>query len=924
MEAREYRGEGSKLFVLENRGLASHSEGTGFTPVRRRQSTINTRSSQGDEKEWTASRCNRLLRVLTSRISLLKKELSRSQSSTADKTHTVELKKATKRGSSLDEEWSIGRKRIKQTYGRCGKTLNKAPARGPRITPLRKGTRLLLAGEVLVPTPIFNRARGEIIEGQLGTAFAPPEVSFENPLPNYDKSKKRPRTKVGEAHSCFESMRELKKTIPHIRYSVYEGIYKGLEALLKATAPDKNQVKLKGARSLLSACLKIAPKYIAEEEMALEAELQEIGGKSAIKNRDISTEIYEELEAFGTSGRGWKHLRIVVRSHGIQVICDAIENGLLDVEFCGILISLCSQTDAVIEGESLLSSLLSNSTYSGPKSIFTRFSDDLSNRPLLMLQSFVVGKSCSFQYRQLSSIIETGLLSLEWLTTKEFSPIWTRAIQDLSLDSTSSAPYMFMVVMLSKLAQLSERRGNSDTESVLFEAKKQTFSSLLTTLTSIVILSQETASQIQSNGYGTEHCSGPFLAILRSCLVQWETSCTINTQGTLLLLSNLLAGWHDFPGPKSNPTPAGPLLNHLQRIKLLSPTIGNELVAFICSTARCCGRGTPHLGFEHLERFHLLLEPFACDKEPDGGNTLHEIIVDSAFAFAQQAPTRKHLDYATRLETKYHVVKTKRASSAPGTSSGFRWEEGISEWVAVTPAPNLENRADKFKCGTPIRHDVRLRRERNTAVRADLKSQHTRYFGLMQTLDISPQSFVSSPISTNASSSQEEPHPTSSRSNSFASLGSVDSELSPAADQNVISATANINSDPVSSFGFDDVENTVPEDSFGQGCLSLSQLRKRTSDRGRQFISRAPRLSRKVVLNSRQWQLFDDESDDELSFCSSFHSTLSQAEQVMQDITNTAPRVSHALRSNRHNTQCYKPVNFKSTSSEDSEDELCT
>src|SRR4051794_15799997 len=98
----------------------------GFTPVRRRVSTINTRQYQADtEVEWTATRCNRLLRALTSRVAVLKKELSRYQLATAVGDQPLGEKVIICRKRSTlgvgDTEWTQARKRVKRTYsGRGG------------------------------------------------------------------------------------------------------------------------------------------------------------------------------------------------------------------------------------------------------------------------------------------------------------------------------------------------------------------------------------------------------------------------------------------------------------------------------------------------------------------------------------------------------------------------------------------------------------------------------------------------------------------------------------------------------------------------------------------------------------------------------------------------------------------------------------
>jgi hypothetical protein len=104
-------------------------------------------------------------------------------------------------------------------------------------------------------------------------------------------------TDDAEAHcELAESLRDIRQKTTAARYTTYEGIYNGLEALLRATTPVKLETKRrKGARSLFSTSLRAVPRYIIQQEALLQAHMEETGSKSAIESRDISMEIYDEL-----------------------------------------------------------------------------------------------------------------------------------------------------------------------------------------------------------------------------------------------------------------------------------------------------------------------------------------------------------------------------------------------------------------------------------------------------------------------------------------------------------------------------------------------------------------------------------------------------------------------------------------------------
>jgi hypothetical protein len=844
----------------------------GFTPVRRRPSTVNTRQSSVDaEKEWTAARCNRLLRSLTSRISVLKKDFSLF--------HPAAVAKHGKSTRSSDEDWTCSRKRIKRTYSGRGGRINRAcnsVATGSRPGPSAKDTRRLIPGEIVVSTPVLHRAKGFFLEARLS----------DSPLAQQDTERqdrrKRTRSKTGDIAVHFhlsETMQEMRKNISAGRYTIYEGIFNGLEALLKMTTPEQPDMKRQGVRPLLAMCLRAIPIYISREEKLLSAQLEETGGKSAINKRDISTEIYDDLEAFGSSGHGWKHLRDVVRSHGIQVLSDAIRDELLNVEFCGILVSLCIQMSAAKEAELLLSALLSVSRFPEPKSVFACFDDDVATRPLSIFWKFVAtGRCFSFQYRQLSSMIFNGILPLSWSATKEFGALWARAIQEFSRASVNSEAIMFMNTVLPMLADADTCHGGLP----LQEAVRQTFSSLITTLTAIVILRGDTIMR-------TTQCKvspgcDEITTLLQSCLATRRFSNVFNAQGTLMVLANFLIMSREDENAPSNAHLMDFLLQHLRHKNsdIHSTAPSNHIVTFLCSIARCCGRGASNSGFEYLLHLHKLLEKLSENQESDVVRTVMEIIVDSAFGFALEAPDRKHLDYAASVEVRFHVIKSdiKRDALSDSflledTKPGFRWEEGISEWVTATPVtstisgPTAYSSMDEAESGPsykPPSHrglpkapfTLDLEDKSTVSIDSDVTDQSSNQF-------FSRLSRLSFPEAGDSPYVEEDIEISSAQSTCDLGLhDSCDSEV-----EGVSSPRS---------------EGLYPDDSSVSDARSSTPASINEPKSRRQFVDRAPRLSRRVLRPSLQWQLFE-ESDDELS---SFLDSSQPNKAALREIKNLA------------------------------------
>ncbi|KAK0113165.1 hypothetical protein ONS95_014864 [Cadophora gregata] len=939
----------------------SSSNSHAFTPVRRRESTINTRVFDADqEQEWTAARCHRLLRALTSRVAILKKDILWLQD-TAKENIRNERATIPQDSRSADAEWTKTKRRIRQTYssrgGRSGSN-PQATKRGLRSAAPKRERGSILPGEITIPTPILARARGN-----KPPVFQAPWSAHDEPRAEVVRANKRPRTRYpandgdGQFHQS-ETLRELRQKIPASRYTIYEGIYNGLEALLRATTKDGTAAttKPKGARSLLSMTLHAVPRYITQQEGLIEAHMEATGSRKALDQRDISTEIYDELESFGPSRYGWKCLKDVVRSHGIQVIRESVHSGLFEDSFCGVLIALCVNTFAIEEAQSILSALVSSREYPSPRTLY-----DTPSRPLRMLSNFTDFTSlASFQFRELSSIMASGLLPLEWLATKEFGSIWTKAMQRISPGQIDDDAIAFLDNALSLLSSAGPSPSTSGSNAVT-EAVKNTFSSLLTTLSSIVILSKEAQ---RKDNYKIAHQSTQYdhiTAILGGCLVE----CGSADKQILLLLSNLIIQGDIVKQEDQNCSLVDLLLARLQHksISAASPSYF-QAVNLICQVARCCGRASTSPGLAHLEQIHLLM--FAAAAEKDETSIVQGLIVDSAFAFAQKVPDREHIDYAAIVDERYSARRLDVEIGLHETTgkdcdedlSGFRWEEGIGEWVTATPAGVAKTKAVAAKafCGysefdTPYRPPPKLRR---------LESQ----VAAVMYRNASPFSSPNFDDSVRVQS-------LSSRSGSVGAVTDIASEDDKPAHNDITILTNSYDeldsavflgkADSEDEADLSEMDVSVPDYSLiwngsTTSLASMASPERRPIDRGprlkrkllrnshewqnledsfvstataacsnegggstgyREHVDRAPRLGRRALRPSQAWKLFED-SDDELSILSGS----SRSDQALRDATSSGK--SNARRP-RQVTEAIPPKSSSLSIAplSDSEDELC-
>ncbi|KAH8658742.1 hypothetical protein BGZ60DRAFT_126060 [Tricladium varicosporioides] len=895
----------------------------GYTPVRRREATINTRRfHEENEKEWTSARCHRLLRALTSRVAILKKELGRICAEHEGNARTRQIgykdTKATKRpwGKTLDDdvEWGNDRKKIRRTYSnRLSGIPNKKNIPGtPQLS--KTVRRPFLPGEIAVPTPILVRAKGQNQFTDLDSE--PVRAIFQGE--QYAKTQYISSTH-NEYSQIFGTLQQLRQKNGAIRYGIYEGLYNGTEALLRSTSDHEPRFRKKGARSLFSTCLKTIPRYIKDEEDAVQRHIEDTGTKSAINTREVQTEVYDYLEAFGSPGRGWKQFQVIVRGHGFQILSDAIREGLLGADICGVLVTLCIHSSAMEEAEILLASLLS-CQMPGPRTLH-----DSAPRILMMLWKYVecTGRT-SFQYQHLANMLLNGTLPLGWLATNDFRGLWIGIMQRLSPESINEDALSFLDKILPLLAGTGSPENSPEATPVA--ATKHTFSSILTTLSSIVILSRQSGKTQAKNDSKVTPAYEHINYLLKSCLVQHDFSGPVRTETIILATASILIESHSDISPDLNRCRFTILMDRLYQNKNNTEqptTTYTDLVSFICSVARCCGRGASDTGFSHLGLLHQNLE------RTSGAISvvLQSVLVDSALEFAQQSPEPRHLEYAATLDLKYSERNPQPLRHEPtevsnDISPGYRWEEGIGEWVAATPGRINYNLSSVERtlsiedvASSPLQLFSPTRRaksyiDRSMNIRLSSLHWSTRppgddsqpgftflHGGEFSKLDI-PISFSSELCANRYSSSKV----------SLSGRTSISSQGLQQASRNLqLTEAAN---DQNNQYSGDD---TLPLD------MSFPSISSAKNAKGLHPIDRTPGLGRRVLMSSQRWQQFDqDESEDELSFLSESL----QSDSALRDITNNVCSKSTNKRKSYANSK-HKSISWNFSLLDESEDELC-
>ncbi|KAI1369088.1 hypothetical protein F5Y08DRAFT_181303 [Xylaria arbuscula] len=686
---------------------------------------------------WTTARCHRLLRPLTSRIASLRREASvagqpagLAKSTSGTTTISLSGKNGQHEETDAESGWMMPKKkRPRLTYSQRRSAKPPSHHLGPDQSHLSQGSedeksglatgtksgvtkafkcmqperrqRVTAPGEIVPSTPILRRARGKIIRSPIAPVH---ELELDSSQSEHN-NERRTRASSSAQKRLEERLASLRTRFCTI-YAELEGIYRSLEALLKATAAssiDENKNR-KGPRSFLDMCLRQVPRYIAELEAWERMDAEQAGTISTLDDINTSAEVYNELESLGTN-IGWKHLRVVVRADGLGVIRHAIEEGLFDDDFTRLLIDLCVQMGAAEEAEELVAVLV-NRQYPRPISTESRFTQMLPLQPLPILNSFACQtQRTSFIFRQYEILLSSGKLPAEWLATSELESIWSSAVQALADCYTSYDAINFIthsiLLLCSRKRTLHDNVDTNQSGQDMARAIQRTLMSAISILASMSLLGEtwDTSPEfVDSNTRRRKHNNNRFQYTLRACINGLETR--MRGRGSKRLESLYLALFLSSTQTQSGRVETQ-VKENVNRLSLPNSTSRGtkdthsrnryDSIAWItASIARACGRATSVASHQCLQGLFERLESLKL--APD---LLDKLKAAAAFSVAQQTNSVKDLIYAESLHPHISVSPggTSQRQSGSTLFTGYRWEETIGEWVTVSPIMNKRRAA---------------------------------------------------------------------------------------------------------------------------------------------------------------------------------------------------------------------------------------
>lgn len=734
---------------MENHGY--HADVITATPIQRLRSPLASPSpAVASQIPWTAARCQRLLRPLSSKISHLKRlnseRLHRLDTagqtgsgaggpSSANKplNEKIAITKLCRQSSKqADPDWDCDarpRKKIKRTYS-------------SKVSSLRSTSELqskLPSGRLSKFEPM--NILPQMLSQEPGSHPNPQASYLQDGNPEKDSDTSRTLAHLPDYSFCetngFSKLQEDSAAPGGCRdtWRLLKGIADSLNTILHATQTQKKKTSINlGSRSLFATCLKQVPKYIYLEERRAATEDPD-------HDRNVSSEMYCELESSAVAD-GWQPLRVIVRAHSMFLIRAAFEDGTLGVQSMLEIASLCSRNDAFDEAQSILDTLMVSTTCR--KASGSGASLQLHHILILSALRDFSESTCryGFFFQQLSAFIASGVGS-RTCCDAIVSDYLNVAIQhaaaacDHATDAGRFIQTIFRRAMMGSiecrrvedLRQVSldhpspqskklskgqqahvdgKKTGKGSTKGIqqgMVENLSVDFTGLVAVIYTICY-APLTASLVKARGRLPDTLKQIIVEAHRYTEVSQTskqggrpTEAGTQNLATILLADFISSSTKNAPRLDDGVTgseasePFGGLA--------ISEDVVDQLSNFVCKIARCHRQVAKGIAFDSMKEMVGLLAGVTESTTSDSPtcSIMGRIAVEAAFTFVEDSNLPAHLDWALEIE---QAVKSKveatsgrsfvrtPAKRSAQSRSGFRWEEGICEWIEKTPAMQAE------------------------------------------------------------------------------------------------------------------------------------------------------------------------------------------------------------------------------------------
>lgn len=687
------------------------------------------------EPAWTTARCNRLLRPLSSKIALLRKsngtrrnsgdeEESESQAepchvSGDQKSNTKNGKRGVLTPHSLLKihglSWDPSprpRKRVKLTYA----SREIAHSTRGKLTSIHAIQSEPGSGPLAWVAPSFVNVDRPLLPSNIPQQCDSRPTSTDG----HEKKFSQPGLHGVNARSREIFRRYAKSDYPEC-WKLFEGIHSGLETLLKATSKNLTGNK-NGARSLFSMCLRKVPQHIALQEHWCRA--QDPEGAA-----DVSSSIYGELETVGARTlQGSNALQEVVRAHGVDLVGSAVLDGLICFPVASRLVKLCLHLEAYDEGQHIVECILRHKSFSQP----TSRNDVLFRKELSILDQFaIITGRFGFLYRKLTELFESKLLPIGWISSPDMIQQWSGVISCISegnSDAKDAGNLLRTVILMSEGfpftsvashihgLRIHPRNIPSDASEGCSQGDQLDGTGSLRrhmkgTLDRIEGETPKTGLRLLAAlcalDFAQDLATGPnatYNSVLQDLAV--EAHQIIETQNFSAQCAKRLE--FDVDGPclvllaaglssslaKTDETALQRCLRIFECTQL-SNRFPSKAASFLSVVASWRGQALASDGFEFMQEIvqQLLRVSSSGCCRAETRTLVGSIAITAAIQYASITGKPRHLSWALDTETCINSMNVGSACQTPRRATkgcatkvrlGFRWEEGICEWVSGT------------------------------------------------------------------------------------------------------------------------------------------------------------------------------------------------------------------------------------------------
>ncbi|VUC19785.1 unnamed protein product [Clonostachys rosea] len=615
---------------------------------------------------WTAARCHRLLRQLESRLSTLRKLV---------KPDAGSLKRQQQTKRHAHETWDAQpSKRIKHTY--TAKKRRSLPSRPKPSSmtpnrPTRAFSRLDTANmspssrTLNFPTPVATRYTKPVKHWDDQTNGM--EVSPDKPIKG---TQPIPR-------NLLEEVRHLRHTVPETHFRICVANFEWLANLLQATASKPREAHPK---SLLGMCLRRIPACVEDIEDWERGRATDKAVHSIASSPTVSLELYEQLEAFGSSETGWRPLKIAARAHATRLLQKAAVEGLFEPAYVGSLVKLCHHFHCPEEAAILATGV--RGALPKPKSLQSTFAERYELQPLhALVTSAAAHQGRGLALCHISSLIEQGHLNPEWVASKAFTAVLSRAIQSVASDKNGPSEMKLLVTIIETLCVKEYSRS---------EASHSRSHALIRVAAGLAIAAMGSAnSQATATSMPARRNCLKALRVLDSSINSIREKCG-SLQARELSVIPVMALFlavesNQLVGRELQQQAARELESLIAVDESQAHRQYRQAMSLVCSiTQGIRQQAEQRAGYECLATICNQL-----DKLQLPSWFRHGLRTDGAFLFAQKTKDLRDLIFAEQQFQSTNMAVLAKTGSEPGRVSsifsGWRWEEGISEWVLPSP-----------------------------------------------------------------------------------------------------------------------------------------------------------------------------------------------------------------------------------------------